>query len=100
MLSSLGRQADAVRISNRSVALRERRLARAPGDPQRNRDLAVALPDHAEILAKAGDRPAACAAARRAAGRWDDIRRRGDLGERDAKNDVREANSAVAKFRG
>ncbi len=98
VLSSLGRTAEAVTASNNSIALRRARLARAPHDPQRNRDLAVALPNHADVLAHAGKGSEACAATQEAVQLWASIRTSGNLGKRDAAKDVPEAANMASKL--
>jgi len=95
VLDSLGRHEQAAAVSQRSVDLRQARLAGAPGDPQRRRDLAAALPNHAGILGHAGRREAACAAARQAIGLWQALRAAGDLSPRDARTDIPPAEAAV-----
>lgn len=100
VLSDMGRMAEAVAASNASIDLRRARLARAPGDPQRNRDLAVALPNHAAVLARAGKRGEACAVAQEAVRQWAAIRAAGNLSERDAAKDVPEAAKVAARLCG
>ena len=98
ILADLGRVEEAVTASTRSVVLREARLASAPNDPLRSRELAVALPNHAGILKAAGRRAEACATATRAVELWHSIALRGDLGGRDAKVDVPEAKSKADAY--
>lgn len=98
VLSDMGRMAEAVAASNASIDLRRARLARVPGDPQRNRDLAVALPNHAEVLARAGKRREACAIAQEAVREWAAIRAAGNLSARDAAKDVPEAERTASRF--
>lgn len=100
VLSDMGRMAEAVAASNASIALRRERLARVPHDPQRNRDLAVALPNHAEVLARAGSHRAACNAAQEAVRQWTAIRAAGNLGARDAAKDVPEAAKVATRLCG
>lgn len=95
VLDSLGRHDEAAAVSQRSVDLRQTRLAGALQDPQRRRDLAAALPNHAGILAHAGRREAACAAARQAIGLWQALRSAGDLSPRDARTEIPPAEAAV-----
>lgn len=97
-LASRGRVREAVQVSSASIALREARLSRVPSDPQRTRDLAVALPNHAELLAKSGDRRAACKAATRGVAVWLAIRAQGNLSKRDAANDVPAALEVKARL--
>ena len=96
----MGRAKEAVTVSQRNINLREARLYRWPKDPQRNRDVAVGLPNHALILNAAGMKAQACASAQRAVAVWKSIELRGDLGSRDAKNDVPEARAAAFKHCG
>jgi hypothetical protein len=97
VLSDMGHQADAANAAKHSVDLREARLRDQPGDPHIRRDVAVAMPNYAMILARAGRTKEACAAARRAVALWDEIARRGDMGKRDARVDVPEAKASVAR---
>jgi len=84
MLGKLGRDAEALAVSAKSAALREKRLAANPDNPQRRRDLAIGFAAHAELLL-ANRRPAdACPYARRADATWQLIRRSGNLGAADA----------------
>jgi eukaryotic-like serine/threonine-protein kinase len=98
LLSDLDRPGEAVIASNASIALRRARLARAPRDPQRNRDLAVALPNHADVLARAGRTGEACTAAREGARQWQSIRAAGNLGARDAAKDLPAAVAMAARL--
>ena len=98
ILADMGRLKEAVAASNASVALRRTRLAREPLDPQRNRDLAVALPNYAEVLARAGMRAEACVAVREGIRQWEAIRTAGNLGNRDAAKDVPDAVQMAARL--
>jgi serine/threonine-protein kinase len=95
VLDLLGRHGDAALVSQRSVDLREARLALAPEDPLRRRELAAALPNHAGILAHTGQSDAACAAARRAVALWQALRAAGDLSPRDARAELPAAETSV-----
>lgn len=88
LLGDLGRDAAALAPSGASVALREARLRRSPGDPQRMRDLAIGLGPHAKLLAKQGREADACATAARAYAMWNGIRASGHLGALDARKNV------------
>ena len=88
LLDDTGRVQEALVPSSASVALRRERLANSPGDPQRMRDLAIGVVPYAELLAKAGKRGEACAAAKDAVGMWASIKRAGILGARDANKNV------------
>ena len=98
VLSSLGRSAEAVEASTESIALRRGRLAREPGDLHRIRDLAVALPNHAEVLARAGMARQSCMAARDGVAEWNALRSAKTLTPRDAADDVPKAIAAVSRF--
>lgn len=98
VLSQLGDVDEAVEVSNRSIALREARLARQPRDPQRNRDLAIALTSGVEFLGRASRPDEACRLARRAAAQWQAIAARGNLGERDARRNRPMAEGAVRQY--
>jgi eukaryotic-like serine/threonine-protein kinase len=98
VLSDLGRMSEAVEASTASIALRRDRLARALNDPARNRDLAVALPNHAQVLANAGLKQRACSEARAGVRQWEAIRASGNLGERDAAKDVPAAAQMAARL--
>jgi serine/threonine-protein kinase len=100
VLDAMGRLAEAVAISERSVALRRRRLALAPSETQNRRTLAVAMPNHARLLASAGRRAEACAAMRGALEQWAILRRSGDLAQRDAEVDVPQAETAARQHCG
>lgn len=87
LIDQMGRGADALIPSSKSVSLREARLARSPANPQRMRDVAVGAMPHAELLAKFGRRDEACQSARRAGEIWAAIDARGNLSAFDrAKN--------------
>lgn len=96
VLGALGRRAEAAADSREGVALREARLATAPGNAVHQRDVGVALANHARVLAAAGARDEACAAARRGVALWDGMRRAGTLTDRDARIDVPRMAAAVA----
>ena len=100
VLADLGRMDEAVLASERSIALRESRLAQVPKDAQRSRELAVALPNHAVILEKSRRNKEACAAANRAVALWQGIQARGELGARDAKVDVPDAKARATQYCG
>ncbi|UVO54728.1 serine/threonine-protein kinase [Sphingomonas sp. SUN039] len=100
LLQALGRTGEAASTSREGVALRERRLAAAPSDPTRRRDLAVAMANHAAIVAAAGSRAEACAVARRGQNLWTSIRTSGALAERDARIDIPRINQAVDRYCG
>jgi serine/threonine protein kinase len=100
VLDAMGRRAEAISVSERDVALRRRRLQQAPGDPQNRRAFAVGMPSHARLLAAAGRRGEACAAARGAADQWEILRRRGDLGQRDADIEVPATRNLVRQYCG
>lgn len=97
LLHAMGRSMAAVPISNQGLAIREARLAAAPGDPVRLRDIAIALPSHADILAAAGQPESACAAARRAVALLDQLAARRQIGERDRAVDMPAAADAVRR---
>lgn len=100
VLDQLGRHGEAASVSQRSIDLRQARLAAAPDDPQRRRDLAAALPNHAGILAHAGRREAACAAAHQAVSAWQALRAAGELSPRDARAEVPAAEASVRTYCG
>lgn len=100
VLESMGRLRDALVPSAQSVKLRERRLARAPDDPQRMRDLAIGLGPNAKLLDKAGQRPAACAAAARSFATWSGIKSAGHLSEFDARKSMPNAQALREQFCG
>ena len=70
------------------LAMRDARLAVAPNDPTRQRDVAVALANHADLLRAAGHAPDACAAARRGQALLRGMQRRGELAARDARVEI------------
>lgn len=97
-LRSLRRFDEAVVASQRSIDLRSARLAGAPDDAMRSRDLAVALPNHAETLGAAGRRGDACTQARRAVALFERMIARRVLGGRDSEVDVPVARQAQARW--
>ncbi|WP_421839027.1 protein kinase domain-containing protein [Novosphingobium sp.] len=99
-LAELGDRQAAADVSGESIEIRRRRLAAAPGDPQRRRDLAVALINHAGILATAGKRDTACALAHEDVALWTAMERDHQLGARDRSNDLPNARKAVADYCG
>ncbi|MBN8813832.1 MAG: serine/threonine protein kinase [Sphingomonas sp.] len=98
LLGDMGRAVDALEPSAASVALREARLARSPGNPQRMRDLAIGLAPHAKLLDKLGHQQQACAAATRAFTVWSDIRARGNLGALDARKNLPQSEALKIKL--
>ena len=98
ILEAMGRRAEALAVSERGIALRRRRLELAPGDPQNRRSYAVPMVNHARLLAAAGRRADACAAVRGALEQWAILRRHGDLGQRDAAVDLRQAQTAAGLY--
>ena len=88
LLSQLGRREEAAATSSRGLAMRDARLAVAPNDPTRQRDVAVALANHADLLRAAGHAPDACAAARRGQALLRGMQRRGELAARDARVEI------------
>ncbi len=100
LLAQLGRPAAAVVPSSRSIAIRDERARLEPNDPARERDIAVALPAHARILAAAGRNADACAAARRAVEVWASIAAKGRLGAKDARDDQPRSVKMMQQFCG
>lgn len=99
-LADLGEKQAAAKVSGEGIAIRRQRLAGAPGDPQRRRDLAVALVNHAALLAEAGQRGAACAIVREDVALWLALARDNQLGARDRGNDLPQAQAAVVRYCG
>jgi hypothetical protein len=62
------------------------------------RDLAIGLAPNAELLAKAGKRADACAAAARAVATWAEIKAKGRLGALDARKNVPHSGALQEKF--
>ena len=91
-----GRHADAVAMSQQSVAIRETRYRRAPGDPTRRRDLAISLVLHAELLTKAGRRAQACSTARSVMKLWQRMDADKQLGARDRRVQLPRAQKTLA----
>lgn len=100
LLNALGRVREAAEVSTRGTDLRRRRLAAAPADVTLRRDLAVGQAAHSDILAKAGNRAQACAAAREGLTLLAGLRRTGDLGDRDIRIDVPRLDAAVMRHCG
>ena len=98
LLDQSGQSVAALSPSTASITLREQRLARSPGDPQRMRDLAIGLAPYSELLAKAGRGADACAAATQATETWAGIKTAGHLGARDASKNQPDAAAFRAKF--
>jgi eukaryotic-like serine/threonine-protein kinase len=98
LLDDRGEIALALVPSRASVALRRKRLAAAPGDPQRMRDLAIGLAPNAELLARAGRVAEACKAATQAVAVWDDIRAAGKLGAKDAAKNLPHSGTLQKNF--
>jgi serine/threonine-protein kinase len=98
VLDASGRHAEALAMSERGMALRRQRLALAPSETQNRRSLAVAIPNHVRMLAAAGRRADACAAARSGLEQWQILRRLRELGQRDAAVDVPQAEAAVRLY--
>lgn len=98
LLDEAGRTTEALAPSLESVALRRARLSRSPDDPQRMRDLAIGLAPNAELLAKAGQRTKACAAATQALGTWMAIKAAGRLGAKDAKKNLPHSGTLADKY--
>lgn len=93
VLEAMGRVREALVPSGQSVKLRERRLAGAPGNPQRMRDLAIGLGPNAELLEEAGERAEACAAAARSFATWTSIKAAGHLSAFDARKSMPNAQA-------
>jgi len=100
LLSDQGRKADALVPSSASVALREKRLAASPADPQRMRDLAIGLGSHVDRLGDDGRRGEACLAARRTAAIWGQITALKHLGALDARKNVPKSAERVKTYCG
>lgn len=98
LLSDLGRPVDALVPSKASVALRERRLADAPNDPQRMRDLAIGLGSHVDRLGEAKLPEEACAVARRTVALWSQIKALKRLGALDARKNVPRSAERVRTY--
>jgi eukaryotic-like serine/threonine-protein kinase len=98
VLDAMGQHTDALAVSERGIALRRRRLELAPSEPQNRRAYAVAMPNHARILAAAGRRAEACAAVRGGLEQWQVLRRGNDLAQRDAEVDMRQTEAAVRQY--
>jgi eukaryotic-like serine/threonine-protein kinase len=98
LLEELGETAQALGPSQASVALRTRRLAANPGDPQRMRDLAIGLAPHAELLAETGKTAEACAAVSRAVALWQEIKAAGRLGAKDAVKNLPHSGTLKKNF--
>jgi serine/threonine-protein kinase len=78
-LSTLGRIPEARRAASDLLAARRARLAAAPSDLQRDREVAIALRRLGEVEQVAGARAQACAAFAEAAAIWDRQAREGRL---------------------
>lgn len=98
ILGEMGRHADAVTASLESLTIRRKRFAAAPRDPQRTRDVAVAIPNHARILRAAGRTREACAEITEGVRLWHLIRTRGDLSAKDARDDLPETEALQKDF--
>ncbi len=98
VLSTMGKQKEAVEVNAKSLAIRERRVQASPLDAMRNRDLAIGLNTHTDILAAAGMKREACATAHRAVAQWESIKAKGRLGNRDARKNMPDAEKRVASL--
>ncbi len=98
VLNGLGRHEEAAAMSRLGFSLRTARLARSPRDPQNRRSVGVAGANHARVLAGAGARAEACAAARASESAWEALRRDGDLGARDAENELAPVTAAIRRY--
>jgi serine/threonine-protein kinase len=98
LLADLQRPIEAIAPARLSLALREARAQLAPGDPARERDLAVGLEFASRVFAEAGRRAEACAMARRSTEGWDAIAAAGRLGRKDATDARLKAEQAEARY--
>lgn len=98
ILDAIGRRREAMVSSTRGVELREARLRREPGNPQRMSDLAAGMRPHADLLARIGDRRGACGAARRAMELWDNLARRSQLSDLARTREVPLVKSARDRY--
>ena len=96
LMSDMGQRQAGIVPMEESIAIRRRRLESEPGDPARQRDLAIASVSFAGALQLAGSTPRACAAAREAVSLWQRIKAGGQLSIHDAKRNAPEAAAAVA----
>lgn len=97
LLDDMGRTADAVSASTQGISFRRKWLAEAPGDPNRQRDVAVALAAHSDLLAKSGNLSAACSEAQQGTQLLERMRQSGNLSNRDAHIDVPKLADAVRR---
>ncbi|MBD1208912.1 MAG: hypothetical protein H9535_10800, partial [Ignavibacteria bacterium] len=97
LLNDMGRTADAVSASTQGISFRRKWLAEAPGDPNRQRDVAVALAAHSDLLAKSGNLSAACSEAQQGTQLLERMRQSGNLSNRDAHIDVPKLADAVRR---
>ncbi len=95
LLTGMGRYREAAELSMRNNSMREARLAAAPDDATRQRDLAVSLASHADALRLAGKSSLACSVARRGQSLWQTIRSRSNLAERDARLELPKIDAAA-----
>jgi len=98
VLRGMNRNAEAVLPAALSVALRERRYAAEPADPERRRDLALGYPSYALILVAAGRRADACREIGKAARLWTEIRRARNLTSLDAGKSVPEFQAVERQY--
>lgn len=97
LLDALGRTREAAEASAMGISLRRKRLAGSPQDVTSQRDLAVGLAAHADILDKTGARGEACATARQGAALLAEMKHDGDLSARDQRIDVPKLDAAVQR---
>lgn len=98
LLDDLGRTREAASVSARGIAMRRQRLAESPRDVTSKRDLAVGLAAHADILAKSGNRRAACAAAMQGRRVFADLHRHNDLSARDLRLELPKIANAAKRY--
>lgn len=94
--SSLQRHAAAIRVASEALAERERRLAEAPDEAMRARDVAVTLRPVGDIYSAAGDSRTACALFVRAGQAWSDYASRFGLSPFDRDGEVQVVAARVA----
>lgn len=97
VLENTGKIADALAITGKGNAIRERRLARQPAHFQAIRDVAIGLLQAGRLENLAGQPDAACATATRAITLFDRLKSMKALSDFDANNEMSEAIALHAK---
>lgn len=98
LLAEMNQSARALESMRSGMALRESRLAAAPEDGARLRDLVIGRMSFADVLAKVGHRAEACNTARSAVDGWRQIEERSELTAHDRNSNAGQAATAASRY--